>query len=935
MRIENILTRGLEHPYQDITFVERRVSIGFATDNDPEKNSDATTDLMVFPGHWSETASLVLARKYFLKSALPRRRKQIEEAGMPQWLWRSVEEEDNPSGRSTSNRGETDCRQIFHRLAGCWTYWGVRGNYFNSDTDARIYYDEMIRALVLQKFAPNSPQWFNTGRHWAYGIGSETSFVHSCFIQSVADTLTDDGGILDLITNEARIASYGSGTGANFSAIRGSNEKLTLGGHASGLMAVLKSSDRAAHLITSTGSTRQPSKMVIVDIDHPQIEEFIDWKVKEEHKVAALAAGSSRCAPALVSLFHAARQLHLSSDTKSDHRKLLKLAIGQAETVGAAPSHINATILVARETATPPNFDEFDLNWDAEGYHGVSGQNSNNSIRVSNDFLHAVIGKKTWPLKNRTDGQTAQSLAANELWQKAVLAAWSCADPGMHFSDTINDWHTCSSSGPINGSNSCSEFMFLDQTATTLASVNLAGFGGNLDNFDIAEFEHVVRLVTLCLEISVSMADYPSQDICTQTTRYRPLGIGFANLGGLLMRSAIAYDSDEARASCAALSALMSGKAYAVSAEIARKLSPFAEFTKNRAAMLKVIHNHHLLAQGQPQRCQGLSMPPGAVNFQPCPRQDLVIHAKASWEEALRMGKKHGFRNAQISAIAPTGTISLIMDCDTMGIEPDYSLVKFKQLSGGGLLKIINRTIPHALKELGYDLEEIDAIEAYLLGQLDLDAAPHINSQTLIQRGFSRAMIASVKRALPTAKSIQELLSPPRIGLSFCQRAFGIDEDVLGQADFDFLAWLGFSLDQIEQANFACFGHGTLEGAPHIHPRHLSIFHCALAQGRNTESAISVQAHLGMMAAAQPFVSGAISKTVNLPHTATLAQCEEVFLSAWKCGLKAIAIYRDGSKLSQPLSSADGPEGMIEYLESADNLEKTSRNTARRIGIGG
>jgi ribonucleoside-diphosphate reductase alpha chain len=945
MRIERRFTVEGASPYADIEF---------RTTSSEIRNPDgsvvfAAADIVV-PAAWSQVACDILAQKYFRKAGVPARLKKLREDDVPEILWRHVADEAK-SKRLAKDRqtvGETDARQVFDRLAGTWAYWGWKGGYFDSAEDASAYYDEMRYMLARQMAAPNSPQWFNTGLHWAYGIdgpGQGHHYVdfrtgrltksksayehpqpHACFIQSVSDDLVNDGGIMDLWTREARLFKYGSGTGSNFSAIRGENEPLSGGGKSSGLMSFLKIGDRAAGAIKSGGTTRRAAKMVVVDVDHPDIEAYIDWKVLEEQKVAALVTCSKLCQAHLREIMAAC---HGEDAPAGDERfepaenPALKRAIRAARKAMVADNYIQRVIQFARQGFTEIDFPTYDTDWDSEAYRTVSGQNSNNSVRVTDDFLKAVVEGGTWELRRRIDGEIAKTIDARSLWDRISQAAWSCADPGIQYDTTINDWHTCPESGRINASNPCSEYMFLDDTACNLASLNLMQFRRDDGSFDVEKFTHAVRLWTITLEISVLMAQFPSKAIARLSYEFRTLGLGYANIGGLLMASGLSYDSDEGRALCAAISALMTGTCYATSAEMAEQLGAFPGHAKNAEAMLRVMRNHRRAAHGETGGYEALNTAPVPLDHANCPDGALSMAAKAAWDHALELGEKHGYRNAQVSVIAPTGTIGLVMDCDTTGIEPDFALVKFKKLAGGGYFKIINRMVPQALAGLGYTPKQIGEIADYAVGHGSLADAPHINHASLAEKGFGEKQIAAVEEGLATAFDIRFAFNKWSLGETFCTEMLGLAAAQIDDIAFDMLAALGFTDDQISAANVHVCGAMTLEGAPHLKDAHLPIFDCANPCGQIGKRFLSVESHIRMMAAAQPFISGAISKTINMPNRATVAECAEAYMLSWKLGVKANALYRDGSKLSQPLQSqiladdADEADDMIEEIFEA------------------
>jgi len=784
------------------------------------------------PKQWSQIATDILAQKYFRK------------AGVPQ--------PDGSLGR------ETTVKQVAHRMANCWRVWGERYGYFATEKDAQVFYEELVYSILNQACVPNSPQWFNTGLHESYGItgGAQGHYFvdptdkklkrstsayerpqpHACFILSVSDDLVNEGGIMDLWTREARIFKYGSGVGTNFSQIRGANEKLSGGGSSSGLMSFLKIGDRAAGAIKSGGTTRRAAKMVCLDLDHPEIIEFINWKVKEEDKVAALIAAG------------------------------------------------------------------YDNSYEGEAYATVSGQNSNNSVRIPNSFFKALSENGNWELKARTDGRVMQSIPAREVWDQIANAAWRCADPGTQYDTTINEWHTCPKGGRINASNPCSEYMFLDNTACNLASINLRKFFNESDNsFDVTGFEYTTRLWQTVLEVSILMAQFPSKEVAQLSYDYRTTGLGFANLGSMLMVSGIAYDSEQARGIAGAITAIMTGVAYKTSAEMASFLGAFDRYEENKENMLRVMRNHRAAAYDAEDAYVGIEIKPQGIKAQYTPDYLLKAATKA-WDDAVQLGEKYGYRNAQTTVIAPTGTIGLVMDCDTTGVEPDFALVKFKKLSGGGYFKIINQSVPQSLKNLGYSQSENDAIVNFAVGHASFAGAPHINNESLLAKGFTAEEIAKLNGAAKSAFEIGFIFNRFTLG-DACLTRLGFKEEVFADWSFNLLEALGFTEDQIDEANDYVCGTMTVEGAPALKDEHLSIFDCANKNGKKGVRYIHAHGHIRMMAACQPFLSGAISKTINLPHEATVEEIADSYLMSWSLGLKANAIYRDGSKLSQPLST--------------------------------
>jgi ribonucleoside-diphosphate reductase alpha chain len=926
MRIERRFTKEGQSPYAEIEFRLTTSEI-----RNPDGSTVFKADNVEVPEFWSQVASDVLAQKYFRKAGVPAKLKRVEEETVPSFLWRAVADEDALATVPEKERhvGETSAKQVFDRLAGTWTYWGWKGGYFDSDADAQAFFDELRYMLAMQMVAPNSPQWFNTGLHWAYGIDgpsqghfyvdpatgklvkSKSAYEHpqphACFIQSISDDLVNDGGIMDLWVREARLFKYGSGTGTNFSSLRAENERLAGGGKSSGLMSFLKIGDRAAGAIKSGGTTRRAAKMVIVDTDHPDIEAFIDWKVKEEQKVAALVTGSKINQKHLKAILKACVNCEGSGDDcfQVEKNPALKREVKLARRNHVPDNYIKRVIQFAKQGYKDIDFPIYDTDWDSEAYLTVSGQNSNNSVRVTDEFLKAVEADGEWDLTWRTKpGKVAKTVKARELWEKISYAAWASADPGLQYHTTVNDWHTCPASGPIRASNPCSEYMFLDDTACNLASINLLTYRDEkTGQFDIAAYEHTVRLWTVVLEISVMMAQFPSRQIAQLSYEYRTLGLGYANIGGLLMSSGIPYDSDAGRAICGALSAIMTGISYATSAEMAKQLGTFPGYKKNREHMLRVMRNHRRAAYGEKTGYEKIAQPPVRLDHAACPDPQMIAHAKAAWDKALVLGEEHGYRNAQATVIAPTGTIGLVMDCDTTGIEPDFALVKFKKLAGGGYFKIINRAVPEALRVLGYSESQIAEIEVYALGHGSLGQAPGINHATLKAKGFTDEAIARIEKALPTAFDIKFAINKWTLGEDFLRGTLGLDAETLANPAFDLLSHLGFTRREIEAANVHVCGAMTVEGAPHLKPEHYPVFDCANPCGRTGKRYLSVESHIRMMAAAQPFISGAISKTINMPNDATVEDCKSAYLLSWKLGLKANALYRDGSKLSQPLQS--------------------------------
>lgn len=923
MKVKRLYTKAGESVFDQVQYTYRSSVL---------RNPDGTTVFEMHnievPQSWSQVATDILAQKYFRKAGVP----LFDSEGKPQ-----LDEKGNQLTGS-----ETSIKQVVHRLAGCWRFWGEAHGYFDSKADAEAFYDEVAYMLLNQMAAPNSPQWFNTGLDFAYKIDGksqghfyvdpETQSIktstnaysrpqaHACFIQSVQDDLVNEGGIFDLIVREARVFKYGSGTGTNFSNLRGEGERLSGGGTSSGLMSFLKIFDSAAGAIKSGGTTRRAAKMVIVNIDHPDIERFIDWKVKEEYKVASMVAGSKVTSVFMKAIIEEA--LANGSDRKENEK--LNALIKKALHRGVPLNIILHTLSLVDQGFTSLNFDAYNTHYESDAYVTVNGQNSNNTVRVSSAFMKAVEEDGTWDLTWRTNSKAAKTVKARELWNKISMAAWKCADPGLQYDSTINEWHTCPNDGRINASNPCSEYMFLDDTACNLASLNLIKYLNiETGEIDTNSLRHASRLWTIVLEISVLMAQFPSQRIAQLSYDFRTLGLGFANLGTILMINGVPYDSKKAGTIAGAISAIITGQAYATSAELAKDLGPFAKFANNKEDMLRVIRNHRRAAYNSPvTEYEGLTIPPTGINQTLC-EPDLLKAAHEVWDTALKLGEKHGFRNAQVSVIAPTGTIGLVMDCDTTGIEPDFAIVKFKKLAGGGYFKIVNQSVHKALINLGYTSEQIETIEQFSKGHGTLIGSPGITRESLMEKGFTEEKLSVIEDQLDNVFDIKFAFNKWALGEDFC-KSLGFTDADLASPDFDMLSFLGYSAKEIELTNDYVCGTMMIEGTPGLKPEHLPIFDCANKCGKNGKRFIPYMAHVRMMAAVQPFISGAISKTVNMPMEATVEEVNNVYMESWKTMIKAIALYRDASKLSQPLNSAyfDDLDEIV-MLGDEDTLDET------------
>ena len=866
------------------------------------------------PSFWTQVATDILAQKYFRKAGVPLRNEEgellLDENG------------------KVITGSETSIKQVAHRIAGCWKHWGERYGYFASPRDAAVFYEEMVFMIINQFAAPNSPQWFTTGLNWAYGLTGPAqghSYVdpitkklefskdaytrnqpHACFIQYVNDDLVREGGIFSLLTREARIFKYGSGTGSNFSNLRGKGERLSGGGQSSGLMSFLKIFDVAAGSVKSGGTTRRAAKMVCLDLDHPEIEEFVWWKVREEEKVASLVTGSKILSHKLSKLIELAKNKQNALQDKEVQQALYE----------AAESNIPVNYLVRALDLAKQGYqlplNEFDTHYESDAYITVSGQNSNNSVRIPNAFFEVLEKNGKWQLKGRITKEVMKEIPAEKLWDDIGYCAWASADPGLQYDTTINEWHTCPAGGRINASNPCGEYNFLDDTACNLASINLIKFyDEGKEEFDVAGYRHAVRLWTVALEISVLMAHFPSEEISRKSFEYRTLGLGYANIGTLLMLQGVPYDSDKARAIAGAMAAIMTGDSYATSAELASTLGPFERYPENKESMLQVMRNHRRAAYDV-EGYEGLKIKPHGINQEICP-DALLEAAHDSWDRALELGKQFGYRNAQVTVIAPTGTIGLVMDCDTTGVEPDYALVKYKKLAGGGFFKIVNQSVPKALHRLGYTPQQIKEIVTYCLGRGTLEESPAINREALARKGFTTKALEAVEKGMRNAMDVRHIFNKWTIGEE-------LHSKLMNGKSGDLLGALGFSDAEVVIANEYICGTMTLEGAPHLRVEHYEVFDCANKCGIKGKRYIHPYGHLKMLAAVQPFISGAISKTINMPPEWTVEQIKKAYYDAWTMMIKAVALYRDGSKLSQPLNAT-----LEQHPELKRMLEETKQ----------
>ena len=838
-------TSGI-HPYDQVQWERRDAAIY------NEKGDVIFKDDQVeVPTSWTQLATDIAASKYFRKAGVP----EVE--------------------------SESSVRQLVTRIARTLRRAGEEfGSYFATPEDAQTFEMELTHILVTQRGAFNSPVWFNCGLWHEYGIEGSGGSYHwdadsqkvcvstnayqypqnsACFIQSVDDSLDS---MLELQKSEVRLFKYGSGTGSNFSKVRAKGEHLSSGGESSGVLSFLEGFDRWAGSIKSGGTTRRAAKMVILDMEHPEIVDYIDWKLKEEEKAKALIAAG------------------------------------------------------------------YPADFNGEAYSTISGQNSNNSVRIPDTFMDACLQGDSWQTTYRTSGEVAAEYDAKALMEKIAHAAWACADPGVQFDDTIQKWHTCKQTDRINASNPCSEYLFLDDSACNLASINLATFLNDDNSFDIAGFRATVRVFVTAMEIIVDLSSYPTGKIAQRSHDYRPLGLGFANLGALLMRLGIPYDSEEARAYAGSISAIMSGHGYQTSAEIARSIGAFTGYAKNRDSMLGVISMHRDAAY--------------QIDATACPAE-LLEAAHEDWNLCLQKGERWGYRNSQISVIAPTGTIALLMDCDTTGIEPEFALVKFKKLAGGGYIKIVNQSVRDALGKLGYTSQQTEAIVTHLVGTGTLEGALYINPDSLKRKGFTNEDIARVEERLPSAFDLNLAFAPGFLGEE-CLARLGITLEEAEDPSFNLLSTIGFNENEIVSAEEIICGTGTVEGAPYLSPKHYPVFDCAVQCGKHGTRYINHTGPLQLMAAVQPFISGAISKTVNVPHDATVDEIKTLYVEAWRRGVKCLAVYRDGSKGSQPLSTRSQQEAQSETTEAVNvpverpirkRLPDTRQAVGHKFSVGG
>lgn len=920
LKVKRMFTKKGGDRYDGIEFERRTSKI-----TNPDGSVVFELRDIEIPASWSQIATDIMAQKYFRKKGVPQLNKKGE-----------VRKDKN--GNPILG-GETSAKQAINRLAGSWRWWGEEYGYFDSKEDANAFEDEIAYMLMQQMAAPNSPQWFNTGLKWAYGITgsaqghwyvdpdseelkqSEDAYTraqpHACFILSIKDDLVNEGGIFDMVKTEARIFKYGSGSGINFSPIRGNGESLSGGGQSSGLMSFLKIFDAGAGAIKSGGTTRRAAKMVCLNMDHPEIEQFVEWKAIEEQKVAALVAGSHVNYEHLNKIMTSAEQNGIDPKKNPELKKLIMAANKNYVPL----NYIKRALMLIENGMKVSEFtiQKYDTDFRSEAYFTVGGQNSNNSVRVTAEFFDALEKDADWNLINRLDGEVSKTVSSTKLWEKVLNSAWQSADPGIQYDTTINEWHTCPVDGRINASNPCSEYMFLDDTACNLASLNLTKFyNDETQVFDVDAFKQATRLFTIVLELSVLSAHLPSKEVAERTYLYRTLGLGYANIGSLLMRQGVAYESEQGYAMTGAITAILGGETYATSAEMAKVIGTFNRYDANKKHMLRVMRNHRRAAyNADKSEYEELTITPMGINHDLID-ENLSVAAKESWDYALNLGEQFGYRNAQTTVIAPTGTIGLVMDCDTTGIEPDFAIVKFKKLVGGGYFKIVNQSVGPALKRIGYSDSQISEIEQYIIGHATLVNAPYVNHQTLARKGFTQTELVILENRMENLYSLSMLFTPATFSEDFNRNVLKLNDEQIKDYSFNILKHLGFSQDEIDAAEEFVTGSMTIEGAPYLREEHYAIFDCANKCGKKGKRYIGTMGHLKQMAAAQPFLSGAISKTVNLPEEATLADISEAYVEGWKLMLKANALYRDGSKLSQPLNTSNSDSAYAELFNVND-----------------
>jgi ribonucleoside-diphosphate reductase alpha chain len=943
MRVSRLITDRNSDPFAGISWKTVDVEICSA---DPAARV-CLTDIEV-PSAWSYSAAETFARYYIRRTGVPVALTKVKEKEIPEFLWRSVPDTAALQALREEQRTtqEVSAKQVFLRLAGAWTYWGVRCGYFDTQEDARAFHDETCALLARQVMAPNSPQWFNTGLFWAYGMAGpaqghffadidsgklkssnnayERPQLHACFLHGVKDELVNEGGIMHLFEREARVFKYGSGAGANLSSIRGAGEELSGGQAAQGLMRFLAIGDKAAGAISSGGLPRRAGKMVVVDIDHPDVTSFIRWKGEEQFKAAALITGARVMRQHLNGVMAAMAAMEGDARLSPQQNPALKTAIARAKRAMIPASAIDRVISYAKQGYRELHIPVYTAEDGSDVFFTVSAHQTKQAVRVTHRFMQAAEDKEKFALRRRTDGGVAKHTQATDLFDDLAHAVWATGEPTIQFSDTIARAHTCPETDRIRASTPASEYLFLDDTACPLAAINLLACADAKGFLDLPLFAHVVKLSTLMLDISISMAQYPSRAMARRTLDTRPIGLGIANFASLLMRMGYAYDSDEARATVAAICGLLTGEAAMVSAELAKELGEFAEFGKNRAAYLKLIHSkRELVLHGDAEDTAA------TTNLEALPQPELADALKRVWEMAAIKAEAYGMRNAQLSCVPPTATIARVMDCETLGLLPVAALVRHQPQANGTLRKTASPNMAYGLASLGYSIKQVDEMVRYVCGQRTLKNAPAISHAALAAHGFGAAEIEAVEEALADALDIHAAFDPFVLGDKFCREVLKLPAGALHDANFSVLTHLGLSDEEIDEADrFAC-GTRSLEGAPHLRAEDAAVF---IAGG---EHRVTAEAQIALSAAAQQFLTGGIAHTIMLPHSASMEDCQQLIRQGWRAGLKSLTLMREGAALYDDVAISEdikeGADDAIVFREARASMSGSVSQVAAQL----
>ncbi len=932
MKIARLITDAASDPFAGLTWRKVDVEVCHA---DPAARV-CLTDIEV-PAHWSREAAETFVHYYIRRAGVPTKTLKVEEEGIPQFLWATVEDTAALQALPEEERftHETSARQVFLRLAGMWTYWGFKCGYFDTEGDAKNFHDEMAAMLARQMLAPNSPQWFNSGLHWAYGLKGpaqghcygdhETGKLklsgnayarpqlHACFLHSVKDELVSEGGIMHLYEREMRAFKYGSGAGANMSAIRGRGEELSSGGNALGLMRFLTIGDKAAGAIHSGGLPRRAGKMVVVDIDHPDVVSFIRWKGEEQYKIAALITGARVMRKYLSGVMAAVHTGQSEARFNPQHNPALATAMEKAKRAMIPSAAIERVVAYAREGYRELHIPIYGSEADSDVFFTVSAHQTRQAVRVTDRFMEAVDHKQRFALRKRKDGGVAAHLSAGDLFDDLAHAAWATGEPTIQFADVIAKNHTCPETDAIRASTPSSEYLFLDDTACPLATINLLACADGKGFLNIAMVIHAVRLATVMLDISVSVAQYPSRGMARRTLDTRPIGLGFANFAPLVMRMGYAYDSDEARSTAAAISALMTGEVCAVSAELAKELGAFHEFSKNREPFLSWITKRRELLAHESEAAEEL-------HWEALPQTTLMDAARRAWEIGFIKAEAYGLRNAQFSCVPPTTTIARVMDCETLGLMPMKNLMRAHQ-------KKVGMDVTYGLAALGYSISQMAEMSRYVCGDASLKHAPHINAESLRAKGFSEAQIAAIEEVLPMAPDIHAAFDPFVVGERFCREKFGISDAELYDAEFHLLDHIGFSKTQIAAADAYLCGARSFAGAPYLRKEDEAVF----------TRDVAAEAQIAMLAAAQAFLTGGIAHTLQLPQVTTLEQCQKLIRAAWQKGLKSItlkrehcALYEDAAPVEER-DEAEQADDRLVFREAETLMSGSVSNVAAQL----